>query len=488
MGGILTVLQTGKSGMNTAKAGIATAGHNISNANTEGYSRQRVQSEANVSKQMAGKGGGPWVGEGSRLSRVERINDQYLEKQLREGTRDINYHEEKQLFLNQVEDVFNEMNGDGLNRLISRFFNDFRKLSNDPSSEAVRQSVRESSQAMVSDFRRLRTEVEQIRSHIDTRIDGNVRELHTAAEELAELNLKIRQAETQKNEANDLRDRRDSIVKKINSMADIAVHEDNSGMVNVAIRGVGPLVTGPNVEKYHVGRAPEHHDSGTMMNPIVPDAVSPENSLQIKRSPFGNDYITSQFKSGKIGALVELRDRAISSVLERLDQLAHTIATSVNDVHRKGFATDGKTNIDFFKAPPTVTGAAQALAISDDITRSTGNIAAAMQPFAPGDNRNALALGNIQNIHLLNDGRTTVDDFYNAIVADVGVASGRNNEALSQQKSIMTQLGKVREQVSGVSIDEETTNLMQYQHAFDASARVIKVADEMLDTILSLRA
>ena len=80
-----------------------------------------------------------------------------------------------------------------------------------------------------------------------------------------------------------------------------------------------------------------------------------------------------------------------------------------------------------------------------------------------------------------------MDDFYNSIVADIGVASSRNNEDAGQQKGILTQLSKVRDQVSGVSIDEETTNLMQFQHAFDASARVIKVADEMLETVLKLR-
>lgn len=483
---ILNVLQSGKSGMNTAKAGIATAGHNISNANTEGYSRQRVTSEAQVTKQMTGQGG-PYIGEGSKIGKIERINDEYLEKQLREGSRDINYHEEKQLFLNQVEDVFNEMNGDGLNRLMSRFFNDFRKLSNEPSSEAVRQSVRESSQAMINDFRRLRTEVEQIRSHIDTRIDGNLRELNTYAEEMAELNKRIHAAEIQGHEANDLRDRRDAVAKKMSSMADLSMHKDNFGMINVDVKGVGPLVVGVNKEQFFWGRAPEVRDAGPLREKNAIEAVSPENSLQISRSKFSDQYITSQFKSGKIGALVELRDRAISSVLERLDQLAYSVANSVNEIHQKGFTADGRTNVNFFRVPPTVTGAAQFLTMSDDIMHSTGNIAVALQPSAPGDNRNALAISNLQNVHLLNDGRTTVDDFYNAIVADVGVASNRNNEALGQQRSILTQLNKVRDQVSGVSIDEETTNLMQFQHAFDASARVIRVADEMLDTILKLK-
>jgi flagellar hook-associated protein 1 FlgK len=174
-------------------------------------------------------------------------------------------------------------------------------------------------------------------------------------------------------------------------------------------------------------------------------------------------------------------------VLDRLDELAYSVANAVNEIHQKGFTQDGRTGVNFFEQIDTIGGAAQRLNLSRDIHGSVGNIAVGLQPDAPGDNRNALAIANLQNNHLMNDGKTTVDDFYNSIVSDVGVASGRNKEALGQQQSILTQLSKMRDQVSGVSIDEETTNLMQYQHAFDASARVIKVADEMMDTVLKLR-
>ena len=471
---LLNVFQSGKSGMTTAKAGIATAGHNISNANTEGFSRQRIKSEAEVSKQIMGQGG-PYVGEGTRLSKVERINDQYLEKQLRDGGRDLAHHEEKQVFLNQIEDVFNEMNGDGLNRLITRYFNDFRKLSNEPTSEAIRQSVRESSQAMVNDFNRIRNEVETVRGHIDTRIDGNMKELNALAEQVKVLNVKISQASIQGNDANDLEDRRDSMIKKMATFVDLTTNKDNNNMVNIEVRGVGPLVTGPTAQAYHLGRSPASVDG------------SPENSLQVSRSPFGSEYITSQFQSGKIGALVETRDKAISTVLDRLDQLAFSVTQSVNEIHQKGFTSDGQTGLNFFNPLDVVTGAASKIALSNHVKNSTGNIATALQPEAPGDNRNALAIANLQNAHFMSNGQTTMDDFYNSIVSDIGVASARNNEALGQTKSILTQLEKVREQVSGVSIDEETTNLMQFQHAFDASARVIKVADEMLEAVINLR-
>jgi flagellar hook-associated protein 1 FlgK len=474
--GILSVLQTGKSGMNTAKAGIATSGHNIANAGSEGFSRQRVKSEADIGLQMGAASGSP-LGNGSRISKVERINDEYLEKQLREGARDLAHHEEKQVFLNQIEDVFNEMNGDGLNRVIARFHNDFRKLSNDPTSEAIRQSLRESSEAMVRDFKRLRTEVESIRSHIDNRIEGSVKELNSLAKEVAQLNEKISQTETQAGDgANDLKDRRELLIKKINQYVDVSVHKDAAGALNVDIKGVGPLVTGVLVQDYNIARHQGDEASGVV-----------EGSIQISRSAHGGEFITGRFGGGKLGAQIAVRDQAVNKTLERLDELAFNLANAVNELHEKGFTADGATGISFFNRIGSMSGAASSLSLSSDIRNSVHNIATGLQPGAPSDNRNALAIANIQNVGLMNGGKTSVDDFYNSIVSEVGVASARNRESVGQQQSIQTQLSKVRDQVSGVSIDEETTNLMQFQHAFDASARVIKVADEMLNTVLSLR-
>lgn len=468
------VLQTGRSGMMSSKAGISTTGHNISNASNPEFSRQRVSVKAEASQQMAAQGG-PYIGQGAKLSKISRVNDGYLERQVREGGRDVAHYEEKQTTLNQIEDVFNEMNGEGLNRLVTRFFNEFRKLSNEPSSEAIRQSVREASAAMVNDFHRLRKELESTRVHIDSRIEGGMRELNQMAKEMRDLNMRIHLSEIQGNEPNDLLDRRDEIAKKMMTYFDLATHKDDQGMMTIDVKGVGPLVTGPNVEEYHIARSPADPDTG-----------KPEGALQITRSPFSHDNIASQFKGGKLGAMIEARDKHIGSLLERLDELAYSVTQSVNEIHKQGVTRDGGIGVDFFKPVDQVARAAEMVGLSSAIQDSAGNIATAVTPDAPGDNRLALAIANLQNARIMKDGKVGFDDFYNSMVADVGVASQRNTEALNQSKTILGQLNKVRESVSGVSIDEETTNLMQYQQQFNASARVIKVADEMLDTVLSL--
>jgi len=470
--GIGNLSQIGISGMTASKAAVATTGHNISNANTEGYSRQRVETEANQPRAFGGKG---YIGSGTLISRVSRTNDQYLEKQIRNANRDMSFMEEKETTLHQVEDIFNEMNGDGLNRLVSRFFNEFRKLANEPENEAIRQSVREASQAVVNDFHRLRDEVVQTRAHIDARLEGYCGEINQHTEELKDLNLKIRQMELSGAPANDLQDKRDQVLKKISSYMDVATHTDNNGNFTVDIRGVGPLVVNSEAEKFSVYRSPADGQG------------KPEGALDIKSSSSAQANITHQIKGGKLGALLEVRDQLLSSVLDRLDEMAYNLSTAVNDVHTQGFSRNGAQGVEFFHPMESKERAAEFINLSSAIQASASNIATAAVPDAPGDNRVALALAGLQSQKLMGNGQVTADDWYNSIVSDIGVASSRNKTGINQQKDIMLQLNKMRDQISGVSIDEETANLMQFQHTYDASAKVISVADEMLKTVLDLK-
>ncbi len=470
--GISNVMNTGRTGMVAAKSAIATAGHNITNANTEGFSRQRVETAAEVPLTGYGKS---QIGAGTKIQRVSRMNDEYLEKQIRNAGREVAHFEERGMALKQTEDIFNEMGGEGLNRIMARFFNEFRKLGNDPDNEAIRQSVREAAQSMVNDFKRLRKEVDEVRKHIDSRLEGYTREINALSEEIRDLNLKISAAEIAGAPANDLQDKRDLALKKLGSYMDLSMHKDDDGNFYVDVRGVGPLVSGPVAEKFSVYRSP------------ADDQGKPENALDLATSGSATARVTHQVKGGKVGALLDVRDRALSTVQQRLDELAFNVSQAVNEIHRQGFTRDGAVGVDFFKVPVATERAAEYLDLSDAVKFNVNNIAAAAEPDAPGDNRIAIAISGIQNMRLMNNGKSTVDDYYNSIISDIGVAASSNKNSLNQSRDIQTQLNTMRETLSGVSIDEETMNLMQFKQAFDASAKVIQVADEMLDTVLSIK-
>jgi flagellar hook-associated protein 1 len=466
------VMQTGRSGMVAAKAQMATTSHNISNANTEGYSRQRIEQKADNATPYGSKN---MLGQGVLINRTDRINDNYIEKQIRGANRDLSNMEEKDLALKQTEDVFNEMGGEGLNRLVSKFFNEFRKLGNEPDNEAVRQSVRESTKAMANDFRRLRGSVEEVRSHLDNRIEGFTAEANSLAEQVKDLNIKIKVQELSGAAANDLRDQRDLAMKRLSTYVDTSVHLDKDGAFNVDIKGVGPLVSGPNAQKFSVHRGP------------ADGSGKPENSFSVGYTGSASGEITHALRGGKIGALLEVRDQTLSSILNRLDELASTITESVNAIHREGVTRYGTKGVDFFKPLQGSERASQYIDLSDAISNDVNQIAAGAIPDAPGDNRIAVAISQLQNMRVMENGNATLDSFYNGIVSDVGVVAGRNRNSLIQQKDVTMQLDKMREQISGVSMDEETANLLQFQRAFDASAKVIAVADECLQTVLNLK-
>lgn len=470
--GLPNVMNTGRTGMVAARAAIATTGHNITNANTEGFSRQRVELSTTVPEKGIAKG---MVGRGVQIDRVGRVNDEYLEKQLRNGGREMAHMEEKDFVLRQVEDVFNEMGGDGLNRLMSRFFNEFRNLANDPNSEAVRQAVREATQALVNDFRRVHKQIDEIRSHIDSRLSGYATEINATLQEVKELNHKIKAIEVDGTSPNDLLDMRDRALKKLASFMDITTHKDEHGSVNVDLKGVGPLVVGSQAEQFYVERSKANEHG------------KPENSVDLKTTASANSNITQSIRAGKLGALLQVRDQALSVVQDRLDELAFNITNAVNQIHSQGYTRSGAQGVDFFKPLASKERASQFIGLSDAVSRNAGNIASAALPDAPSDNRIAIALSGLQNAKLMGNGTVSVDDWYNSIVSDVGVLTAKNRATMNQQQTIVTQLNKLRDQLSGVSIDEETANLLQFQHTFDASAKVIQVADEMLETILNLK-
>jgi flagellar hook-associated protein 1 FlgK len=470
--GVGNVFETARSGMVASKAAIATSGHNISNSKTEGFSRQRILTET------ANPHPGPGhnlIGGGTLISRTERLNDEYIEKQIRNAGRDMSKYEEKEIVLRQVEDVFNEMDGQGLNRLVSKFFNEFRKLSNDPDSEAVRQSVRESSQSMVNDFHRLRSEVIEIQNHIDARIDGDLHQVNAIAKNVSELNQQIKQLEITGGQANDLQDKRDMALKNLAQYMDLNMYQDKDGSYTVDVKGMGPLVCGNNHETFGSQRGPADSQGKQV------------NSLDITTTASASPTVTHRLQGGKLGALLEARDKTLSRVLNRLDDLAHTITTAVNEVHEQGFTRTGSQGVGFFKKLDGKERASGFIELSDEVKSSVNNIATASEPDSPGDNRIAIALSGIQHQHLMEDGKATLDDYYNSIVSDVGTANASNKAAMNQEKDVISQLSKMREQISGVSIDEETANIMQFQQAFAANAKVIQVADEMLKEVLDLR-
>jgi flagellar hook-associated protein 1 FlgK len=470
----VNMFNTGKSALFANKAALATTGHNIANVNTEGYTRQRVELTAADPHAAIGKS---TTGTGVRIDQVIRINDEYLDRQIFNEQKYLGAYEERDYALSQVEAIFNETQNEGLNRLVSNFFNEFRKLGNQPENESMRLTVRESSTQLISDFKRIHRTLKDIQKNLDSRIESDINHANDLIKRVSHLNTEIRRMEMSGGQSGDLRDKRDLAVKQLSNMLGTSVSTNEHGEYNVGMGGVGVLVSGPKFTQFKTEFSKGNYETG-----------KPENSVSILIENLLPPDVTHRFgETGRVGGLVDARDNVIGGILNRMDQLAYSFATKINQVHRQGYGLDGGTGRNFFEEPTKIENASDNLELADEIKEDVSAIAAAITPNAPGDNRLVQRLTALQFERNMAGGKSTFDDFYNATVADMATIHQKNKLNFQHQKSVMSQLEKFRESVSGVSIDEETTNLIQFQHAFDAAAKVIKVADEMLDTVLSLR-
>lgn len=470
---IWSMMDIGKRSMANSQTSLQTVAHNIANKDTAGYSRQRVDQ---VTNEPVGEGR-LRIGMGARAATVSRTNNSYLEKQLeREGTT-LGFAEGRADLLGRVEQVYNEQSTKGLNQFMGEFFNSFRELSNNPESLAARSMVKESAEFLSKNFQHVTKQLGEIQADADFRVATKVEEINQLTKEIANLNTKIANVEVTGAPANDERDRRDQLVKELSQKVNIKYAEGKSGQLTITAGNTAVLVSGSSCCELQCAPTGERADKK-------------EGNFDIfyKSSPDSTPFnVTKQFTGGEIGGLLNVRDEVVNRSLDKLDELAYTLTSEVNRAHVQGFDRYNNSGTVFFNQPATQKGAAQTISLNKEVLEDVGRIATAGQSDAPGDNRIANIVSALEYKQSLRGGTSTFDDFYSGIVGQIGIETQRANSALESQKDIVSQLKNVRESISGVSLDEETTKMIEFQKAFDASARLIKTADEMMDTVLNLK-
>lgn len=470
----VNMMNIGKTGLMTTKAALTTTSHNIANANTEGFSRQSVEQTANAAVTW----GKNQFGNGVTIKDVRRANDEYLNRRINVETRNHGLLEEKDLYLHQTEQVFNESTTDGMNAVATKFYNEFRKLSTDPHSEAMRASVRESSVQLSTEINRMSRDLKEVQKNIDARIEGYVREVNALSKEIRDLNIHIMREELAGNApAPDLNDKRDLAMKKLSTLADVSISKDKNNQMVVTLAGHAAIVNGEQLSPLEVARSPADPSTGKA-----------EGRLDIVVKDPTSSKFTQFIKAGRLGGLLEVRDQDIARAQKQLDDMAYRLATEVNNIHAQGFGRDGLGGRNFFNPMASATDAAAQLKVSDEVVGNLNAIAAAKEPLAASDNRIAIAISGLANMKSeagAADQHTMLDQF-NAMVGELAVKTGASQKSLSFQKDVLTQIENVREALVGVSLDEETANLIRFQHAYAANAKVMQVADETLKTVLGM--
>tara|TARA_B100000749_G_scaffold279661_1_gene273067 strand:+ start:50639 stop:52039 length:1401 start_codon:yes stop_codon:yes gene_type:complete len=465
------MMDIGRRSMQNSSTGLQTVGHNIANKNTEGYSRQRVDFQTNEPVGF----GKHRIGMGARPGAVNRISNPYLERQLEKEGGELGYSEAKAEAMSKIEQVYNEQVNKGLNKYMGEFFNSFRELSNNPESLASRTLVKESADFLAKDFKRVDDQLQDVQKDVDYQLAAHVEEVNNITAEIADLNEKVQVVTLQGGAANDERDRRDLLVKKLSSLVNIRYAENNEGHLNVTAGDSAVLVSGYSHRKLSVGSSSGREGKR-------------EGNFDVYYHPTESSKpvtVTSQMRGGRMGALIEVRDQVVNEFRNKVDTMAYSITKSINRAHSMGYDRNNVKGKNLFEDNGRVENAAQNMMVNKEIMRDVSKIVAAAEPNAPADNRVANVLSSLQYQKTMDD--FDFDEFYNSMVGQVGIMTAKAMNAENSQSDIVKQLNNLRESVSGVSLDEETTKMIEFQKAFDASARLITTADEMMDTVLSLK-
>lgn len=454
MAGLLSSLSIATSGLTTARMGLDVTGHNIANINTPGYARRTMQlAELPPNDHTS-------AGRGVEVLQIRALRDQYLEARIgrEQGGK---AYDEALLEGVRAVDATVGLPGQSIDARLTAFFDGFSALASDPTSITARDTVVREGRALGEAFGSLSSRLDEMQVVHDRTLRDSVAELNQLATTVSRLNARI---VTGGVDVDALRDERSIAIARMSELGNVSVLDRPDGAVDITVSSGHALVVGANAY------------------PVTMTAQPPSGFISLQLSDFD---ITSQIDGGRIGALVELRDSKIPAYQGRLDQLAYDIATQVNALHVTGFDATGTAGGNFFDAPATVTGAAASLAVASAVAADP-RLVAASGTTASGDNEVARAIAALRDSRVMSGGSATAAEAWATFVFQVGSDVRGAEASVVTREQIVRQMQRLRDQQSGVSLDEEAANLMRYQRSYEASARYFTTIVDTLDTLMAM--
>ncbi len=446
-------------GMMAQQTALNVAFNNVANASTEGYSRQKVDLQS--SSPISGIIYGEQLGSGVDVANIARIRDEFLDYQLRTQTSELNSQLTVRDTLSNVEIVFNETASDiGLNTDLDNFWNAWQDVSVTPASPAVRTVLMESAVTLTEHMTQIYSQLNGIQEDINTQIDQSKTTVDAIAARIHTLNGQIAKTVMNGETPNALLDSRDRLLDQLAEIGNITVSKQGtSGAINVKL-GDNTIVDQDGV---HAGQAPVGVTNGSLGALL------------------------------KLGSASSDNPGTVQYYMEKLDKLAASLAQSVNDLHSLGFNLEGKSGVDnpgaeFFTSADGEKISAANITVNPVIQSDVNNIAAsASTTNLTGNGQAALAIANLKTKAQMSDdfGKKTIGAFYQEMVTQLGSKVNESESNVINQQTLVNNLNLKKDSISGVSLDEETANMVVYQHAFGACARIINIVDEMLDTVIN---
>ncbi|MGG5255322.1 flagellar hook-associated protein FlgK [Neobacillus sp. SM06] len=502
-------LETARRGLFTQQSALYTTGQNVANASTPGYSRQRVnfaQTEPypGVGMNMPQLPG--QMGTGVKAESVQRIRESFLDVQYRGENKKLGYWQTRSDALSKMESVMNEPSDSGLSTVMDQFWQSLQDLAVDPTNAGARSVVRQRGEAVADTFHYLSNSLSAVKRDQKDQVDVTVKEINSVVYQLDQINKQIGGVEPHGMLPNDLYDERDRLIDQLSSLVNIKVDYVKSG---------------GNADPKAEGKAEIKlvDDTGSELGVLLSVAGTNKVSVNYKGADESVSTIsvgaeTIDFSkmnsSGKLRALIESygyeKDGQATGIypdmLNELDNMAYTFAKQFNDVHASGLSPNeiaaGKNDeIPFFSdanngSLSNRTGYASRIEVSQAIKDSLDNIATASgtdpAKATLGDSTNAQALADVINQPFdygQNNEQADFRNYYQNVIGGMAVLSQEATRLTNNSTALQQSVDQKRQSVSSVSLDEEMTNMIQFQQAYNASARMITIQDEMLDKIIN---
>lgn len=445
MAGLFGIIETAKKAIHSSRTGMEVTSHNVSNVNTPGYTRQRV----NLTSTDALSSNSGMINAGVKITGIKQIRNEFIEGEIRRVSNLLSSYSAEKEILTRIESLLNEPSDVGLGQLLENFFNAFDDLSKNPEDRSIRVSVAQTGRALAQRFNDIFYGLLGIKKDIIADLEAKIKNINQIIEDLGKLNQSAINQHNSGFETNDVRDKINQKLKELSNLADIVVSYDESGSVRVSIGGVAV------VERNFVQAIDLKFSDG------VVKIVSTQTESELR------------LNSGEVFVLQNMFNRQVPEIIQRFDELAKNLSKKVNEIHKVGYSIDGTTGLDFFVG--TSIGSIQ---VNKIIIDNPLKISASINKDA-GNNQVALAISALRN-----DGQ--ISGVYNSIVSDIGLRAKISSDNENLHRMILKQLETQRDAFSGVSIDEEMLNMIKFQKMFEASAKVIQTVNEMIDTILSM--
>lgn len=522
-----TGLEISKRALFTQQAALNTTGHNVANANTKGYSRQVVNMVTSIPIEYPGlqRSNVPGqMGMGVEFDSIKRIREKFLDNQYHNENKNLGDWSIRKDTLEKLEAIMNEPSDTGIRQTIEGFWNAWQELSKSPENTTARVLVKERALAMTDAFNQTSRQLSDLSKDLTENIEVKVTQANQYLTQISHLNEEIYRIEGLGDSANDLRDQRDLLMDDLSNIINVSYTEEANGY-NVKM-GNTSLVEGKSVNTT-LSRSSLESAFGTDLNSGEVYGLIQSRDYNVSNYQFQVDNMIKTLVEGDMKVQLPegmvVHDGTTLTIVNQdgttLQQVfrgtiaqrtigpnTNAIVKGLNGLHQLGYSASSplKANVPFFTMKSGASDwTASSITVNPDITSNVSNISSSTRTFidtdgvekvVKGNNDMALLLAGLRNNKVnfdpsasgkpvLMDG--TFDEFYRSIVGALGVQSQEANRQATNQQILVDQIDSRRQSVSGVSLDEEMANMIKFQHAYSAAARVMTTFDETLDKVIN---